>query len=62
MALYNIGGHYFSGKGVELSFTKAAEYYHKAAAQGFAPAQVCVYERLYLRCMQSTYSVNCAPF
>ena len=40
MALYNVGGHYFAGKGVELSFEKAAEYYKKAADQGFPPAQV----------------------
>ena len=40
MALYNVGGHYFAGKGVELSFEKAAEYYRKAADQGFPPAQV----------------------
>ena len=42
MALYNVGGHYFAGKGVELSFEKAAEYYRKAAKLAFAPAQVCV--------------------
>lgn len=40
MALYNVGGHYFAGKGVELSFQKAAEYYKSAADKGFAPAQV----------------------
>ena len=47
-----MGGHYFAGKGVELSFKKAAEYYQQAADLGFAPAQVdtyihrnvCVYE------------------
>ena len=40
VALYNVGGHYFAGKGVELSFKKAADYYQKAADMGFAPAQV----------------------
>ena len=40
VALYNVGGHYFAGKGVELSFHKAAEYYQIAANKGFAPAQV----------------------
>ena len=41
MALYNVGGHYFAGKGVGLNFEKAAEYYQEAAKLGFAPAQVC---------------------
>ena len=40
VALYNVGGHYFAGKGVELSFKKAADYYQQAADLGFAPAQV----------------------
>ena len=40
VALYNVGGHYFAGKGVGLSFKKAAEYFQKAADLGFAPAQV----------------------
>jgi TPR repeat protein len=40
VALYNVGGHYFAGKGVELSFKKAVEYYQQAADMGFAPAQV----------------------
>ena len=40
MALYNVGGHYFAGKGVELSFKKAADYYQQATDMGFAPAQV----------------------
>lgn len=40
VALYNVGGHYFAGKGVELSFKKAADYYQQAADMGFAPAQV----------------------
>lgn len=35
-----MGGHYFAGKGVELSFKKAADYYQQAADMGFAPAQV----------------------
>ena len=51
MALYNVGGHYFAGKGVELSFEKAAEYYRKAADQGFPPAQVsstqCVWAAMF---------------
>ena len=37
---YNIGVQYFSGKGVELDYAKAVEFYEKAAKQGFAPAQV----------------------
>ena len=40
IALYNLGGHYFAGKGVEQSFEQAAEYYERAAAVGFTPAQV----------------------
>lgn len=40
MALYNVGTHYFAGKGVELSFEKAAEYFEKAAILQFPPAQV----------------------
>lgn len=40
IALYNMGGHYFAGKGVEQSFDKAAEYFQLAADVGFAPAQV----------------------
>ena len=40
VALYNVGGHYFAGKGVEHSFKKAVEYYQQAADMGFAPAQV----------------------
>ena len=40
VALYNVGGHYFAGKGVEHSFEKAAENYEKAAVLGFPPAQV----------------------
>ena len=40
VAIYNVGGHYFAGKGVELSFKKAADYYQQAADLGFAPAQV----------------------
>ena len=40
IALYNLGGHYFAGKGVEQSFEKAAGYYKRAAAVGFTPAQV----------------------
>ena len=45
VALYNVGGHYFAGKGVELSFKKAAEYYQQAADMGFAPAQVATRRR-----------------
>ena len=37
---FNVGVQYFSGKGVELDYTKAVEFYEKAAKQGFAPAQV----------------------
>ena len=40
MALYNVGGHYFAGKGVELSFKRAADYYQQAVDKGFSPAQV----------------------
>ena len=42
VALYNVGGHYFAGKGVELSFEKAADYYRRAAKLAFTPAQVCM--------------------
>lgn len=37
---FNVGVQYFSGKGVELDYAKAVEFYEKAAKQGFAPAQV----------------------
>ena len=40
VALYNVATHYFAGKGVELSFEKAAEYFEKAAILQFPPAQV----------------------
>ena len=40
IALYNVGTHYFAGKGVELSFEKAAEYFEKAAILQFPLAQV----------------------
>ncbi len=42
IALYNLGGHYFAGKGVEQSFEKASESFQQAANIGFAPAQVCL--------------------
>ncbi len=42
-AIYNIGTHYFAGKGVEHSFDKAIEYFQKASDLGFAPAQVTKY-------------------
>lgn len=52
---YNVGGHYFAGKGAEQSFEKAAEFFSKAAEKGFAPAQVwegrgvkCKFTRLFL--------------
>ena len=48
IALYNVGGHYFAGKGVEHSFKKAAEYYQQAADQGFTPAQVRLNCRHYI--------------
>ena len=37
---FNVGVQYFSGKGVELDYAKAVEFYENAAKQGFAPAQV----------------------
>lgn len=40
MGQYNVGVQYFSGKGVEQDYTKAVEFFEKAANQGFAPAQV----------------------
>lgn len=40
IGIYNTATHYFSGKGVEQSFEKAAEYFHRAANRGFTPAQV----------------------
>ena len=40
MGLYNTGVHYFSGKGVPVDFSKAAEYFTKAAYIGFDLAQV----------------------
>ena len=39
-ALYNMGTHYFSGRGAELDMKKAAEYFKKAADLGFGMAQV----------------------
>ena len=38
--IYNIGTHYFAGKGVEPDMKKAAECFHKAADEGFVLAQV----------------------
>ena len=38
--LYNVGTHYFAGKGVEMDMKKAAECFQKAADQGFVLAQV----------------------
>ena len=40
VGLYNTGVHYFSGKGVPVDFSKAAEYFTKAAYIGFDLAQV----------------------
>ncbi|KAF9097591.1 hypothetical protein BGX29_008009, partial [Mortierella sp. GBA35] len=36
---YNIGYLYYHGQGVEQSFTKATEWFLKAAQQGFESAQ-----------------------
>lgn len=47
MGQYNVAVQYFSGKGVELDYTKAVEFYEKAAKQGFAPAQVTIKIHLY---------------
>lgn len=41
--MYNIGTHYFSGRGVELDMKKAAEFFKKAADLGFGLAQVFLY-------------------
>lgn len=48
MALYNVATHYFAGKGVGLSFKKAAEYFEKAAILQFPPAQVGVQMYVYV--------------
>ena len=40
VAIYNVGTHYFAGKGVKHSFEKAANYFQQAADLGFTPAQV----------------------
>lgn len=41
-AQYNVGVHYFAGKGVTLDMTKAAEWFQAAAEQGFDLAQVSI--------------------
>ena len=56
VALYNVGGHYFAGKGVELSFQKAADYYQQSADKGFAPAQVSLVNR------ERTVCVRCEVY
>ena len=38
--IYNIGSHYFSGRGVDLDMKKAADFFKKAADLGFSMAQV----------------------
>ena len=48
MALYNVGIHYFAGKGTAHSFEKAAQYFHQAADVGFTPAQVPAVRRVVL--------------
>lgn len=40
-ALYNMGSHYFAGKGIELDMKKAGEFFKRAADLGFGLAQVC---------------------
>ena len=35
----NLGEMYYNGRGVEKDYTKAAEYYEKAAAQGDTDSQ-----------------------
>lgn len=40
MAIFNVGVHYFAGKGVAPSFDKAKEYFLRASDRGFVPAQV----------------------
>ena len=47
-AFYNIGTHYFSGRGVELDMKKAAEFFKKAAELGFSMAQVFLTLEVYL--------------
>ncbi len=39
IALYNLGGYYFAGKGVEQSFENASECFQQAADIGFAPCR-----------------------
>ena len=39
-AIYNIGTHYFAGKGVTFDMAKAAQYFQHAADKGFTLAQV----------------------
>ena len=38
-AQFNLGGMYANGQGVQKDDTKLVEWYSKAAAQGYAPAQ-----------------------
>ena len=42
MAQYNLGVHYFSGRGVKSDMNKAAQLFTLAADQGFELAQVCI--------------------
>ncbi len=39
-AIFNLGAHYFSGRGVDLDMCKAAEYFRVSADKGFDYAQV----------------------
>lgn len=38
--VYNVGTHYFAGKGVQMDMEKAAESFKIAADNGFVLAQV----------------------
>ena len=39
-AIYNVGTHYFAGKGVTFDMAKAAQYFQHAADKGFTLALV----------------------
>lgn len=55
---FNVGVQYFSGKGVELDYDKAVEFYEKAAKQGFAPAQVHNCSTFFMNALYPHYSTG----